>query len=217
MNERLVLYVGEKNVSSWSMRGWVACKFKGVPFEERAISIVGEGDRTLDEVSPTGRVPVLHHGELVVPDSLAIVEYLEEAFPSPNYPALWPKDRARRARARWLAASMHSGFTLVREHLSFNWCFLPKPPPVPREALDEAREMARLWDRALAEHAAHGPFLVGPFSGADVLFAPAAWRLTAFDVPVPPRVRDYMASVLSHPAVKPWMDEARKLEPVENE
>jgi len=217
MHGRLVLYVGEKNVSSWSMRAWIACTFKGVPFEERAVSVIGAGDRFLDRVSPTGRVPVLHHGELAIPDSLAIVEYLEETFPPPEHPALWPGDRARRARARWLAACMHSGFPLVREHLSFNWCFLPTRPPVPPEAMEEARDMARLWETSLAECAAHSPFLAGPFSGADVLFAPAVWRLTAFAVPVSPRVGEYMTSVLAHPAVSPWMDAARRLEPIENE
>src|SRR5574341_857896 len=103
MKDGLVIHIGEKNVSSWSMRAWVALVEKGVPFEERTIRLVEDHDRAQRrEVSPTGRVPVLHHGEVVIPDSLAIIEYLEETFPPPAHPALWPADRKARARARWL-------------------------------------------------------------------------------------------------------------------
>src|SRR5258705_464737 len=82
----LILYVGEKNISSWSMRGWLAGTHKGVPFEERTIPLKEDKDRTRRrKVSPTAKLPVLRHGTIVVPDSLAIVEYLEETFPAPAH------------------------------------------------------------------------------------------------------------------------------------
>ncbi len=220
MQDGLVIYIGEKNLSSWSMRGWLAVVHKGVPFEERTIRLVEDRDRARRrKVSPTGRVPVLHHGDLVIPDSTAIIEYLEESFPPPRYPVLWPQDRRDRARARWLAATMHSSFFKVREHMSFNFCFLPTPPLAPPEAFDEAVEILAYWEDALARKTAEGPYLLGPFCGADILFAPAVVRLTAFRVPTgkTPRAQGYMAAVLEQPAVKRWMDEARKLPPVERE
>jgi len=215
----LVLYIGEKNVSSWSMRAQVALTFKkSVPFEERVISLLEDLDRSERlKIGPTGRVPVLHHGGRVIPDSLAILEYLEEAFPSPDYPALWPEDIDARARARWLAAAMHSGFAKLRESMSFNLCFLPTPPAASPGALEEAREVLGLWEGAFAARTLPGPFLVGPFSGADVIFAPVTWRLTAFRVPAGEEAAAYMAAVLDHPAVRPWMDAAHALEPVPEE
>ncbi|HUD73314.1 MAG TPA: glutathione S-transferase N-terminal domain-containing protein, partial [Dongiaceae bacterium] len=79
MSDTPILYIGEKNISSWSMRPWVALKHKGVPFEENGLPIKGDVDRSARrKLSPTGRVPVLHHRGLVIPDSLAIIEYLEE-------------------------------------------------------------------------------------------------------------------------------------------
>ncbi len=88
MKDDLILYVGEKNISSWSMRAFVALHAKGLPFEERTIPLREDKDRARRrKISPTGRVPVLHHGDLVVPDSLAIIEYLEETFPPPDHPA----------------------------------------------------------------------------------------------------------------------------------
>jgi glutathione S-transferase len=211
-----ILYVGEKNISSWSMRAWVALRHKGVAFEARTISLVDDKDRGRRRtVSPTGRVPVLHHAGRVIPDSLAIVEYLEETFPPPSHPALWPRDAGRRAHARWLAAAMHAGFFQIREHMSFNWCFLPEKPSVPAAALQEADEMLGYWEAALEDRTETGPFLFGAFGGADAMYAPAVVRLAAFQVPTGrfPLAAAYMKAVLEAPAVKPWLDAARSLPP----
>lgn len=216
MKDHLVLYIGEKNISSWSMRAFVALAAKGLAFEERTISLREDKDRRQRRaVSPTGRVPVLHHGSLVIPDSLAIIEYLEETFPPPEHPALWPADRAERAHARWLSAAMHSGFMKLREGMSFNLCFLPKPPEPPAESLAEAEELLSLWEEALRRRKRSGPFLFGGFGAVDAMFAPAIVRLRSFRVPTAaaPLAAAYMEAVLAHPAVKRWMDEARALPP----
>jgi len=218
MSERPVLYIGEKNVSSWSMRAWVALTWKGVPFEERTILLTQDKTRAeRRKVSPTGKLPVVHHGGLVIPDSLAIIEYLEETFPPPSYPALWPADRALRVRARWLAASMHSGFMKVRDGMSFNLCFLPRVPDASPEALAEAQEVLALWEAALVRPERRGgPYLCGAFCAADVMFATMAVRLRAFDVPASdyPQAREYLNAVLAAPSVKGWMDQARALPPM---
>jgi glutathione S-transferase len=217
MSERPVLYVGEKNVSSWSMRAWVALTWKGVPFEERTILLTQDKTRAeRRKVSPTGKLPVLHHGGLVIPDSLAIIEYLEETFPPPSYPALWPSDRTLRARARWLAASMHSGFMNVREGMSFNLCFLPQVPAATPEAMTEAQEVLTIWEDALTRPERRGgPYLCGAFCAADVMFATMAVRLRAFGVPTSdyPQAREYLAAVVAAPPVKAWMDQASALPP----
>ena len=219
MSEKPVLYIGEKNVSSWSMRAWVALTWKGVPFEERTILLTQDKTRVeRRKVSPTGKLPALHHGGLVIPDSLAIIEYLEEAFPPPSYPALWPADRALRARARWLAASMHSGFMKVRDGMSFNLCFLPRVPEASPEAMAEAQEVLGLWEAALTRPERRGgPYLCGAFCAADVMFATMAARLSSFGVPASdyPHAREYLSAVLAAPPVKAWMDEAKKLPPRE--
>lgn len=218
MRDRLVLYVGEKNISSWSMRASVALRHKGLDFEERTIELRTDKDRSeRRRVSPTGRVPVLHHGARVIPDSLAILEYLEEAFPPPAHPALWPQDPDARARARWMAAAMHSGFMKLRESMSFNLCFLPRPPQPTPEALAEAREMLGYFEQALGANTSKGAFLAGGFGGADVMYAPAIVRLTAFRVPTAdtPLAARYLPAVLEHPPVKAWLDAARSLPPRE--
>ena len=220
MSAKLVLYIGEKNVSSWSMRAWVAMTHKGLAFEERTISLLADRDRRARRaIGSTGRVPVLHHGALVVPDSLAIIEYLEETFPPPRWPALWPPDTPSRARARSLAATMHAGFTELRASMSFNLCFLAQPPAPSATALGEARELLALLEDALATKSAPGPFLFGEFSAADAMFAPAVWRLVAFRVNTGdfPRAAAYVPALLDSPAVASWLAAARRLPPVERE
>ena len=215
---QLILFIGEKNISSWSMRGWLAMHIKELSFEERTIELRIDKDRRQRlEVSPTGRVPVLHHGDLVVPDSLAIIEYLEETFPAPQHPPLWPIERASRANARWLAAAMHSGFLKLREGMSFNLCFLPTPPKPPQDALQEAAEMLGYFEEALKHKSASGSFLFGAFGAVDAMFAPAVIRLTAFEVPTQqtPRAAAYLQAVLNHPPVARWLREARVLPPRE--
>jgi glutathione S-transferase len=214
----LTLYIGEKNVSSWSMRGFLAMHHKRVAFREVEISLQADRSRARRrEVSPTGKVPVLHHerpeGRVVIPDSLAILEYLEETFPPPAHPALWPADPARRARARWLAAAMHSGFAQLRESMSFNLCFQSEPPAATSAALEEAVQALDLWESALGEG---GPFLCGEYGGADIMFAPVVWRLTAFRVSTAshPRAAAWMKRMLEHPDVRRWLDPARALPPV---
>jgi len=218
MTDAPILYVGEKNVSSWSMRAWVAATWKRIPFEERTIRLAADRDRKRRrEVSPTGKLPVLHHGGVVVPDSLAIIEYLEESFTPPTHPALWPEDRAERARSRWLAAAMHSGFMKVREGMSFNLCFLDPVPEASAGAREEAFEALDLWEACLARPERRGgPFLCGPFSGADVMFATMAVRLLAFRTPTDrhPLSRAYMDALMANPAVAGWLDGARQLQPV---
>ena len=109
---------------------------------------------------------------------------------------------------------MHSGFSKLRESMSFNLCFLPSPPAPSPEALAEAAEVLRLWEDALHEG---GPWLCGDFSAADILFAPVVVRLTAFQVPAAstPRAAAWMKGMLEHPLVRRWMDPARALQPVE--
>ena len=98
----LTLYIGNKNYSSWSFRGWLAMRMTGAPFREVLFHLGDPASREkIRAVSPGGRVPALHHGELGVWDSLAIAEYLARPSRSGTSgprtarrappPALWPR------------------------------------------------------------------------------------------------------------------------------
>jgi glutathione S-transferase len=209
----LKLYIGNKNYSSWSMRPWVLLKQSNIPFEEVMVRFDSfDADSrfktAIQAVNPTGKVPALVDGDLVVGDTLAIAEYLAEQFPEKK---LWPADKVARARARSVCADMHSGFTGLRSNCPMNieadlaqtGALLWRDKPALRA--DVARLVA-LWDGLLSEYG--GPMLFGEFCIADAFFAPVCMRLSNYALPVPPSIAAYVARVKALPGVKAWMDEA---------
>src|ERR1041384_1741436 len=92
----MLLVIGNKNYSSWSLRPWIAMKVFGSDFHEKRIPLYGERSKeAILQHSPAGKVPILVDGKATVWDSLAILEYLAE-----RNRKLWPADAAERARAR---------------------------------------------------------------------------------------------------------------------
>ena len=209
----LKLYIGNKNYSSWSMRPWVVLKQSGIAFEEVAVRFdsFDSGStfrKTMDALSPVGKVPVLVDDGLVVWDTLAIAEYLAEKFPEKS---LWPQDIKARARARSVCAEMHSGFGALRSACPMNIeASLPETGQLiwrdkPAVRADVAR-MVAMWDELLQTHG--GPMLFGSFTIADAYFAPVAMRLKTYALPVPDSITAYIDRLCAAPGVKAWIDDA---------
>ena len=209
----LKLYIGNKNYSSWSMRPWVLMRQAGIGFEEVMVRFDSfapgsQFRRTLEPVSPTGKVPVLVEDGLTVWDTLAIAEYLAERFPEKH---LWPANRRARAQGRSACAELHSGFTGLRSACPMNIeARLPeigalalRDKPAVRADLER---LVKLWSGLLREHG--GPMLLGDFSIADAYFAPVVMRLKTYALPVPADIAAYMDRVCALPGVKAWIDGA---------
>jgi glutathione S-transferase len=208
----IVLYIGNKNASSWSLRAWLALREKGVMFEERVIDLyASDRNKQLARVSPTNQVPVLLHDDLVVTDSLAIMEYANEAFDGPS---LMPEDVRERARARSLMAWMHSGFVALRKGMPFEGTFHRAPVAAPDEAVRDAARAAEAWERTLQR--SDGPYLFGQLTLADLTFVPVIRRLRAHHFPLAhyPRTFLWANELMSRPSVQDWMREAEALPPV---
>ena len=209
---QLTLVVGTKNYSSWSLRPYLALAHTGQPFQEVVIQL-GEPDTTQQILkhSPSGRVPLLKHGELAIWDSLAICEYLAETFPEAR---LWPQDRAARAVARAVTAEMHSSFTALRQHMSMN---LHARKPGQGRAPGVAEDIARiqvLWNDCRARFGQGGPFLFGAFSIADAFYAPVVSRFVTYDVALDPVCAAYRDAVLALPSFQKWAEAAKHGKPV---
>ncbi len=209
----LKLYIGNKNYSSWSMRPWVLLRQAGIAFEEVRVRFDSfeansEFKRAIGAVNPTGKVPVLVHGDLVVWDTLAIAEYVAETHPDKK---LWPTDPKARARARSICAEMHSGFTALRSNCPMNIeAHLPDTGALLwRDKAGVRADVQRLvdmWTALLDEHG--GPLLFGEFTVADAYFAPVCMRLHTYGLPVPTHIAAYVERVRALPGVKAWIDEA---------
>jgi glutathione S-transferase len=209
----LKLYIGNKNYSSWSMRPWVLLKQAGIPFEEvmvrfDALDAESAFKKTIQSVSPVGRVPVLVDDGFAVWDTLAIAEYAAEKFPDKH---LWPKDAKARARARSVCAEMHSGFSALRNHCPMNIeASLPQAGAlVWRDQPDvrvDVQRIVSMWTALLEEH--KGPMLFGEFSIADAYFAPVCMRLKNYALPVPGHITDYVRRLSALSGVKAWIEDA---------
>jgi glutathione S-transferase len=201
-----VLYIGNKNYSSWSLRPWLVLRWANIPFEERLIRLdqPGYGEQKIVDVlgvSPTGRVPCLHADGLVVWDSLAIAEWAAEMRPDAK---LWPADPKMRAEARAVSAEMHSGFANVRRDLSMNIHRRIAMPTLPPETLAEIARLDGLWKALRARHQTGGPWLFGARTIADAFYAPVATRMRTYGVPLSPASQDWCAAVFADADFRDW-------------
>lgn len=173
------LIIGTRKWSSWSLRPWLALKRTGAAFDETLITLREVGvTEEIAKVSPSGRVPVLRDGDLVVWDSLAICEYLADKFPQAN---LWPADADRRALGRAASAEMHSGFPSLRGECPMD-IGLRTITDLAEATREDVRRIVGLWDDLRGRYGADGPFLLGAWSIADAFYTPVATRFRSYGV-----------------------------------
>lgn len=207
------LIIGNKAYSSWSLRGWLACKQSGLPFEEVVVPLYDDDwDRRRDgaEFAPSsGKVPILWDGDVVVWDSLAIVDFLADRVGRARF---WPEDEAARAMARSMAAEMHSSFTALRRKHSMNvrQAFAPVPPDA--DVVQDLTRIMELWAQARARFGGDQPFLFGAFGAADIMFAPVCTRIVTYSLPVARFALAYIDAVLTHPFLQDWIAAAQEEE-----
>jgi glutathione S-transferase len=190
------LIFGNLNYSSWSVRPWLVLTHFGIAFEEELALLSGEGwKENLKRLSPTAHVPVLIDGGLVIPETVAIIEYLAETHPDA---AIWPAGRGQRALARAAAAEMHAGFTALRNTAPMNLrASLPGRVDHDKVSGDLAR-LEALWGDLLERHG--GPYLFGTFTAADAMFAPVASRIRTYGLPVSETGAAYIEAIYALPA-----------------
>lgn len=201
----LTLVIGSKNYSSWSMRPWLALAHHAIPFEEVVIPLDRPDTRSrILQYSPAGKVPILIDGEATIWETLAILEHLNERFPSAQ---LWPAEPMARAHARAVATEMHSGFAALRKHCPMNLRRKKKRALTPEVQEDVAR-IAAIWRGARERFGAGGEFLFGAFSAADCMYAPVATRIASYEIDVDPICAAYVAAIYRLPAFVAWRDAA---------
>ena len=213
------IIIGDKNLSSWSLRPWLAlvhCASRGgagVAFDEVCIPLNQPTTKAAIAVhSPNGKVPALLHRvepgavPVVISESLAICEYLNEVVPEAR---LWPAERSARAHARAVSNEMHAGFSTLRTNMPMN--LVGRFPGVGRTAGVQADidRVTEIWRDCRARFGAAGPFLFGEFSIADAMFAPVATRLRSYVVDVDPVSQAWCDAIFALPALQRWEAEAR--------
>lgn len=203
----MTLVIGDKAISSWSLRPWLALRQTGVAFHEVLIPLRRPETRTaILAHSAAGKVPVLHHGAVTVWESLAICEYLADRFPEAG---LWPEPPEARALGRAAATEMHGGFPELRRALPMDLLREPAPQPLTPEVTAEVARISGLWRDLRSRFQTLGPFLLGRFTIADAMYAPVCTRFDSYRVPLDPVCQAYVETVLDWPAMAAWRAAAR--------
>ena len=206
---RPTLTLSSRNYSSWSLRGWLMCRFAGLDFDEVMVS-PDDADvrKELLLLAPSIRVPRLSHDGATVWNTLAIAQYLHEIRPDAK---LLPEDRIARAHCRSVSGEMNSGFANLRASLPMN---LKADYPKHRiwgGAKPDIERIVEIWNECLATY--RGPFLFGKQRGmADAMYAPVVTRFLTYDVPLDPIGRRYCDTIMAMPEMQEWVA-AAKAEP----
>jgi glutathione S-transferase len=195
-----ILVIGDKHLSSWSLRPWLVLRMAGIAFEEKVIRLnQPDTAANIRAHSPTGKVPCLIESDLVVWDSLAISETIAE-----RHPSLWPRDAGDRARARAVANEMHAGFATLRQQCPMYLKGKRPTPALEPSLMADIDRVTAIWSECLQRSG--GPYLFGStVTIADAMFAPVVTRFTTYDLPTTDRCRQYCATMWALPAMQQWL------------
>jgi glutathione S-transferase len=153
--------------------------------------------------SLTGRVPVLEHGDFAISESNAIVEYLEDVFPSP---ALLPARPQPRARARQLLAWIRSDLMPIRDERATHTMFYARATaPLSAAARLAVERLCYVADRLVTP----GRPLFDAFSIADADLALMLHRLILNGDEVPAKLADYARAIWERPSIREFVERPR--------
>ena len=199
--KKLTLHIGNKNYSSWSMRPWLVLRKSELPFSENQIQldIPGFKDKLL-ALSDAGTVPVLQIGEEMLPDSLAISDWLAQAVPN-----LWPKDPKSKERARALCVQMQTDFGELRNHAPMNLRRRTRTQ-MPSPCLEAGAKLDGIWASLLNEYDGH--FLFDDWCIADAFATPYATRFISYDIPRSNKTDTYISELMGDKDYLDWEADA---------
>ena len=198
----LTLVVGSRNYSAWSLRAWMVLRHLGLEFTEQQIPLdTPEFESEIGKFSPTRRVPVLVHGDLIVWESIAICEYASELAGGRG----WPAEPALRAIARALTSEMHAGFSALRNACPMNARATGRRVPMTPALAQDLKRIDAIWSGCRRDHGERGPWLFGGFSIADAMFAPVALRFRTYGLPLSSLATRYYDTMLADPHLLEWI------------
>ncbi|RTZ43366.1 glutathione transferase [Candidimonas sp. SYP-B2681] len=209
MSHDLVLYSNSAFSSPYVLSVYAALHEKGLPFEVKTVDLDTGENLTEDfaRLSMTSRIPALVAGEFSLSESSAIIEYLEEAYPYPEFKTVFPSDLQQRARARQIQAWVRSDMGALREERPTTVIYSHKnPQPLSTAGQQAAAKLLHVADTLIDEDA---NFLFGAWSIADVDLYVMLNRLCANGDPVAPKIQRYVDRQSAQPYIQDWWSLAR--------
>jgi len=201
MSETAIV-IGNKNYSSWSLRGWLALKRCDVEFDEIMIPLSTPSSRSeILSHSGAGLVPILKHNGETIWETMAICEYLAETFPDAG---LWPSDKSARARCRAVSNEMHAGFSALRTFMPMDIKNRYPGAGLETGVQRDIDRIVEIWQGCRNDQSANAPYLFGGFTIADAMFAPVVMRFKTYEVELPETAAHYCDAIWNCPEVHEW-------------
>lgn len=207
------------NITLWSdasffspyvMSVYVALTEKGVPFSLKTVDLASEQHQSdsYRAISLTARVPALQIDDLMLSESSAIEEYLEERFPAPEFERLYPRDPQKRARAREIQAWLRSDLLALRAERPTEVLFAGKKfAPLTAEGVQAAQKLTGVAEKLIADGRQN---LFGEWSIADTDLAIMLNRLALHGDELPEKLADYAFFQWQRASVQLWSGESSK-------
>jgi glutathione S-transferase len=199
----LTLYADSQFTSPYVLSSYVALLEKELRFELRTVNLEEREQLRAPyrELALTARVPCLKHADFYLTESSAIIEYIEETFPAPQYRGLLPQDVQQRGRARQVQAWLRSDLGALREERSTYTVFYePTDKPLSLAAQAAADKLIAAADRLV-----HGNNLFDSWCIADTELAVMLSRLVKNGDPVPAKLKDYVEHQWQRPSLQAWL------------
>ncbi|MEX3071473.1 glutathione S-transferase family protein [Vibrio alginolyticus] len=197
------LYIGNQNYSSWSLRAWLIFMHYDIDVEVRKIKLFTEDFyNTLEHITPTAKVPALVGDDVTIWDSLAILEYVNDAYLNGK---AWPQSLSERAKARAISAEMHSGFMALRNEMPMN-CRARRKITLSSQALKDIERIDQIWSEQIEQYP--DGWLFGKWSIADAMYAPVVLRTLTYSIPLSEKATQYQQKVLKSETMQRWLAEA---------
>lgn len=205
----LKLAIGNRAYSSWSLRGWLAARHAGLPFEEIFFPLYEADWEQLKRdplLAPSGgKVPVLWDGAMASWHALGIIDHLDRLSGGTRF---WPQAPEARAFAMSVAAEMQSSFQALRGFCPMNTRAHYPGFQLSKEAEADTRRVEALWEAGLDRFG--GPWIAGAdYGAADIMFTPVASRFTTYDVALSPAAEALRERLMAHPFMGEWLAAAQ--------
>ena len=206
----ICLYIDKKRISPYVMSVYVALKEKGLNFQEKTVDLdqLEQQSMAYRRICPSRRVPCLVMDDFHLFESWAITEYLEDAFPAPDYPALYPRESQARAKCRAVQALVKTDFMAIRQAMPSDSIFVP-PKGLFIASAEVLQDIQRLL--AVTESLLSECWLTEQWSIADFDLAFMLHRLLSQQIELPDKIQVYIQRNFQRASVQAWLTENEKL------
>jgi glutathione S-transferase len=201
----LTLYADSSWQSPWVFHVMVALEEMKLRYKLEAmpLPIPPERKKEMQQRAVLGKVPMLAHGTVWLTESVAISEYLAEAFPPPQHVRIIPEDIVDRARARQIMSFLRTSLFALREDRPTSSVFSrPITKAMSDKGKADAAELLRVADQMIEPGRTT---LFKDWCIADADFALALMRIVAGGEPLPQKIVEYALAQWGRSSVRKYL------------